>query len=175
MSIFLNGACTMVISSEVGSYDEYGNLVLGYMTRDNQSQEQNETQEVFIPWDFILVRDSQSKWLLDALEIPSVQVQDIVFLHEPPLPSKPITEHIRPIGISIRGGFLQDENESVIPRMYDYLVKQWFKPIFWCFPQNEKKHRMIPYLFKEWWYEKHLIWQEIYARRLMCILFSILS
>lgn len=105
-------------------------LFWGIWLEITKAKNKMKLKKFFIPWDFILVRDSQSKWLLDALEIPSVQVQDIVFLHEPPLPSKPITEHIRPIGISIRGGFLQDENESVIPRMYDYLVKQWFKPIF---------------------------------------------
>ncbi len=87
-------------------------------------------KKFFIPWDFILVRDSQSKWLLDALEIPSVQVQDIVFLYQPPLPSKPVSEDIKPVGISIRWWFFDDENEAIIPKIYDYLVKHWYKPIF---------------------------------------------
>jgi polysaccharide pyruvyl transferase WcaK-like protein len=65
---------------------------------------------------------------LDALEVPSVQVQDIVFLHSPPrIPSPPTKE--KRIGISVRGGFLGD-NENVIPVIYDYLVSEGFVPIF---------------------------------------------
>lgn len=87
-------------------------------------------RKLFVPGDFILVRDTQSKWLLDALEIPSIQVQDIVFLYDPPMESKSLSD-IKPIGISIRGGFI--DNELAIPLMYDYLVKQWYKPIFLVF------------------------------------------
>lgn len=59
-------------------------------------------RKLFVPGDFILVRDTQSKGLLDALEIPSIQVQDIVFLYEPPTEPKPLSD-IKPVGISIRG------------------------------------------------------------------------
>ncbi len=84
-------------------------------------------KKLFVPGDFILVRDMQSKWLLDALEIPSLLVQDIVFLYKPTKESQSIPDP-KPIGISIRWGFL--ENESSIPLIYDFLVESGYKPIF---------------------------------------------
>lgn len=88
-------------------------------------------KKLFKSGDFILVRDAQSKWLLDALEIPSVQVQDIVFLHTPPAD---IEENVdaKLVGISVRWGFL-GENESAIPLMYDRLIELGYNPIFLVF------------------------------------------
>ena len=40
-------------------------------------------KKFFKSGDLIFVRDSQSKGLLDALEVPSLQIHDIVFLHAP--------------------------------------------------------------------------------------------
>ncbi|MBX9808956.1 polysaccharide pyruvyl transferase family protein, partial [Candidatus Gracilibacteria bacterium] len=87
-------------------------------------------KKLFVPGDFILVRDKQSKGLLDALEIPSLQVHDIVFLYKPPVESRPLSD-IKPIGISIRGGFI--DNEASIPLIYDELVSLGYKPIFLVF------------------------------------------
>ncbi len=87
-------------------------------------------RKLFVPWDFILVRDTQSKGLLDALEIPSVQVQDIVFLYESSVEPRRLSDLI-PVGISVRGWFI--ENELAIPLIYDSLERQGYKPIFLVF------------------------------------------
>lgn len=87
-------------------------------------------RKLFVPGDFILVRDLQSKGLLDALEIPSIQVQDIVFLYEPPVESRSLTE-VKPVWISVRWWFI--DNEIAIPLIYDYLLGLGYKPIFLVF------------------------------------------
>lgn len=85
-------------------------------------------KKLFEPGDFILVRDDRSKWLLDALEVPATQIQDVVFLHNPPNVSNVHIKDKR-VGISVRGGFL-GENEALIPVIYDYLVAEGYVPIF---------------------------------------------
>ena len=89
-------------------------------------------KKLFVPWDLILVRDPQSKWLLDALEVPSIQVQDIVFLHEPTEQPDPDVLSTRRVGISVRGGFL-GYKESFIPMIYDRLVELGYTPVFLMF------------------------------------------
>ena len=88
-------------------------------------------KSLFVPGDLLLVRDSQSKWLLDALEIPSIQVHDIVYLYDVPELAKPISP-VKLVGISIRWGFL-GYRDVVIPDMYDHLVAMGYKPIFLVF------------------------------------------
>ncbi len=88
-------------------------------------------KSLFEPGDLLLVRDSQSKWLLDALEIPSIQVHDIVYLYDVPELAKPISP-VKLVGISIRWGFL-GYRDIVIPDMYDHLVTMGYKPIFLVF------------------------------------------
>lgn len=88
-------------------------------------------RKLFVPGDFIFVRDAQSKWLLDALELPSVQIQDIVFLYTPPLNPAPKWDN-NMVWISVRWWFLE-ENESLVPLMYDKLIELWYNPIFLVF------------------------------------------
>lgn len=88
-------------------------------------------RKLFVPGDFILVRDERSNGLLTALEIPSVQVQDIVFLHTPPL-SLESNITTKRVGISVRGGFLE-ENEGAIAMIYDRLIELGYTPIFLVF------------------------------------------
>ncbi len=84
--------------------------------------------KVFKKWDFIIVRDDKSAWLLDALEIPCSQIPDLAFLYKPDGKVEKKPEKKR-IGISIRGGFFWD-NESEIPKVYDYLTEKWYDPVF---------------------------------------------
>lgn len=51
-----------------------------------------------------MVRDARSASLLEALEIPSSQIPDLVFLLEPDTIQK--TSEKKRVGISVRGGFL---------------------------------------------------------------------
>lgn len=95
------------------------------------SKNRMKLRKLFRPGDFILVRDAQSKWLLDSLELPSVVVQDIVFLHKPTASTED-SESKKMVGISVRWGFL-GENESLIPMMYAYLSELGFTPIFLVF------------------------------------------
>ncbi len=95
-------------------------------------------KKFFIAGDFILVRDKQSKWLLDALEIPSIQVQDIVFLYNPPIQSRAISQ-IKPVGISVRWWFI--DNEIAIPLIYDYILGLGYKPIFLVFSTAGEEHQ----------------------------------
>ena len=84
-------------------------------------------KKIFTYGDFILVRDSRSRGLLDALEIPAVEVEDIVYLYEPPAVPK-IALPKKRVGISIRWGFLE-QKKSVIPEIYDYLASEGYDPI----------------------------------------------
>ena len=85
-------------------------------------------KKIFTYGDFILVRDPRSKGLLDALEIPAIEVEDIVYLYEPPeIP--PVTLARPRVGISIRGWFLE-QKKSVIPEIYDFLIAEWYDPVF---------------------------------------------
>jgi polysaccharide pyruvyl transferase WcaK-like protein len=91
-------------------------------------QNKMQLKRLFTYGDFILVRDPRSKWLLDALEIPAIEVEDIVYLYEPPSVPK-IDLPRKRIGISIRGWFLE-QKKTVIPEIYDFLISEWFDPIF---------------------------------------------
>lgn len=85
-------------------------------------------KKLFTYGDFILVRDTRSKWLLDALEIPSIEVEDIVYLYNPPdVPKIELAK--KRVGISIRWWFLE-QKKTVIPEIYDYLVSEWYDPVF---------------------------------------------
>lgn len=106
-------------------------LFWGISLEVNQIQNKMKLKQLFTPGDFILVRDEKSKWLLEALEIPSVQVQDVVFLYEPKKPTLPPPEK-KLVGISVRGGFL-GENEKYIPQIYDFLEEAGYQPIFLVF------------------------------------------
>lgn len=97
----------------------------------NQVKNKMQLKKLFTPGDFILVRDARSKWLLDALEIPSIQVQDIVFLYETKKIDILPTAKKR-VWISIRGGFLSD-NERYIPEIYDFLITSGYEPVFLVF------------------------------------------
>lgn len=87
-----------------------------------------QLKRLFKYGDFILVRDPRSKWLLDALEIPAIEVEDIVYLYEPPVIPK-IELPRKRIGISVRGGFLE-QKKTVIPQIYDFLISEGFDPVF---------------------------------------------
>ena len=95
-------------------------------------QNKMQLRRLFTAWDFILVRDERSKWLLEALEIPSIEVNDVVFLYEPKKIDTPHTSEKKRIGISVRGGFL-GESEQYIPEIYDFLVSSWYEPVFIVF------------------------------------------
>lgn len=84
-------------------------------------------RKLFQKGDFIIVRDSKSAGLLDALEIPCSQIPDLAFLYTPEPPPK-LPEKKR-VGISVRGGFFGD-NEGEIPKIYDYLIEKGYDPIF---------------------------------------------
>lgn len=89
-------------------------------------------KSLFVSGDFILVRDTRSKELLEALEVPSVVVHDIVFLYENEgLKALPGVKKKR-VGISVRGGFLEGTEEA-IPQIYDYLVAEGYEPVFLVF------------------------------------------
>ncbi len=96
-------------------------------------------KNLFKDGDLMLVRDQQSKWLLDALEISSIQVQDIVFLHEPPAIARPISP-IKLVGISLRWGFLRGR-EMFIPELYESIVAMWYKPIFLLFSTSGEEEQ----------------------------------
>jgi polysaccharide pyruvyl transferase WcaK-like protein len=89
-------------------------------------------KKLFKPGDLILVRDTQSKWLLDALEVPSLQIQDIVFLHQPSSPPDIDVIESKRVGISIRWGFL-GYNEGIVPLIHDRLVELGYTPVFLMF------------------------------------------
>lgn len=98
-------------------------------------------KKLFVPWDFILVRDNRSRWLLEALETPCSIVDDVVFLYENP-GGTAIAGVQKRVWISIRGGFI-DGAENIIPQIYDFLVNSWYMPIFlvfsteWAIDQND--------------------------------------
>jgi polysaccharide pyruvyl transferase WcaK-like protein len=93
-----------------------------------QVQNKMRLKKLFKVGDYILVRDKRSKWLLDALEIPSTQVDDIVFQYNP-IKIEGKTSEKRRVGISVRWWFLW-ESERYIPEIYEYLQKEWYEPIF---------------------------------------------
>ncbi len=102
---------------------------------------------LFVSGDLLLVRDSQSKWLLDALEIPSIQIPDIVYLYDVPELAKPISP-VKLVGISIRWGFL-GYRDVVIPDIYDHLVALGYKPIFLVFSTSgDEEQNDITYIRK---------------------------
>lgn len=86
---------------------------------------------LFVPWDFIIVRDSRSKWLLEALEVPCVVMNDIAFLYENEW-IKALAWVKKRVWISVRGWFLE-WTEQALPEIYDYLVSEWYAPIFLVF------------------------------------------
>jgi polysaccharide pyruvyl transferase WcaK-like protein len=99
-------------------------------------------KSLFVAWDFVLVRDTRSKELLEALEVPSIIIHDIVFLYENEgLKALPGLKKKR-VGISVRGGFLEGTEEA-IPQIYDYLIAEGYEPIFlvfsteWSIEQND--------------------------------------
>ncbi len=91
-------------------------------------QNKMQLKKLFTYGDFILVRDPRSKWLLDALEIPAIEVEDIVYLYEPPEVPK-IELPRKRVWISIRWWFLE-QKKSVVPEIYDFLISEWYDPIF---------------------------------------------
>ncbi len=93
-----------------------------------QVKNKMKLHKIFKKGDFIIVRDDKSAWLLDALEIPCSQVPDLAFLYRPEENPEKMPEKKR-IGISLRGGFFWD-NESDIPKIYDYFVENGYDPIF---------------------------------------------
>jgi polysaccharide pyruvyl transferase WcaK-like protein len=110
-----------------------GTLILFWWISLEVTNVQNKLalKKLFVPGDFILVRDTRSKWLLEALEIPCVVIDDIVFLYEKPTISAP-TDTQKRVGISVRGWFLEG-TDYAIPQIYDFLVEQWYTPIFLVF------------------------------------------
>jgi polysaccharide pyruvyl transferase WcaK-like protein len=91
-------------------------------------QNKMQLKKLFTYGDFILVRDPRSKWLLDALEIPAIEVEDIVYLYEPPEVPK-IELPRKRVWISIRWWFLE-QKKSVVPEIYDFLISEGYDPIF---------------------------------------------
>ncbi len=89
-------------------------------------------KKLFKSGDLILVRDTQSKWLLDALEVPAIQIQDIVFLHQPSAPPDVDIMTSKRVGISVRWWFL-GYNEAIVALIYDRLVELGYTPIFLMF------------------------------------------
>jgi polysaccharide pyruvyl transferase WcaK-like protein len=90
-----------------------------------------DLRKIFTYGDFILVRDSRSKDLLEALEVPSVVMNDIVFLYETPA-QKLLEAWKKRVGISVRGGFLET-TDTELPIIYDFLIEQGYEPIFLVF------------------------------------------
>jgi polysaccharide pyruvyl transferase WcaK-like protein len=103
-------------------------VFLGISLEVKQVKHKMMLHQIFKKWDFIIVRDEKSAWLLEALEIPCSEVPDLAFLYEPEWPSPKMPEKKR-IGISVRGGFFW-ENESDIPKIYEYLLAWGYDPIF---------------------------------------------
>lgn len=106
-------------------------LFWGISLEVTQVQNKLALRSLFIPGDFIIVRDNKSKWLLEALETPCVILDDIVFLYENP-GSIALPWVKKRVGISVRWGFL-DGTEETIPLIYDFLVNKWYSPIFLVF------------------------------------------
>ncbi len=101
-------------------------VYLGISLEVKNTKNKMKLSKIFYPWDFIIVRDTHSLELLQALEIPSSQIPDIAFLHEPQVMQKPERKRV---GISVRGGFLGDGEES-IPHIYSYLLEHGYDPVF---------------------------------------------
>jgi len=94
---------------------------------------------LFVPGDFIIVRDARSKWLLEALEIPCEVMDDIVFLYEPDT-IKALPWVKKRVGISVRGGFLEGTEEA-IPQIYDFLISEWYEPVFLVFSTDGEEEQ----------------------------------
>jgi polysaccharide pyruvyl transferase WcaK-like protein len=102
-------------------------LFWGISLEVEQIQNKMRLKKLFKLGDYILVRDKRSKWLLDALELPSTEVDDIVFQYTPPQIEKKTEK--RRVGISVRGGFL-GESEKHIPEIYEFLQNEGYEPVF---------------------------------------------
>lgn len=96
-----------------------------------QIQNQIALRRLFVPGDNIIVRDNRSKWLLEALEVPAIVMNDIVFLYENEW-LKYIPWVKKRVGISVRGWFW-GWCEVAIPQIYDFLVSEWYEPVFLVF------------------------------------------
>lgn len=103
-------------------------VFLGISLEVKQVKNKMQLHKIFKKGDFIIVRDDKSAGLLDALEIPCSQIPDLAFLYKPEEKQEKMPEKKR-IGLSFRGGFFWD-NETDIPKIYDYLAEKWYDPIF---------------------------------------------
>jgi polysaccharide pyruvyl transferase WcaK-like protein len=110
-----------------------GTLLLFWWISLEVTQVQNKLalKPLFVDGDFIIVRDNRSKWLLEALEVSCVVMDDIAFLYEKE--DVMVLAWVKKrVGISVRGGFLE-WTEEAIPQIYDFLVSEWFEPVFLVF------------------------------------------
>ena len=110
-----------------------GTLLLfwGISLEVTQVQNKLALKGLFVAGDFIIVRDARSKWLLEALEVPCVVMDDIVFLYENEgIKALPWVK--KRVGISVRGGFLE-WTESALPQIYDFLMSEGYEPVFLVF------------------------------------------
>jgi polysaccharide pyruvyl transferase WcaK-like protein len=103
-------------------------VFLGISLEVKQVKNKMKLHQIFKKGDFIIVRDEKSAGLLEALEVPCSQIPDIAFLYESVQRSEKLPEKKR-IGISLRGWFFGD-NESDIPKIYDFFLEKWYDPVF---------------------------------------------